>query len=108
MTESKHKSEGMPAKETWGDGHYVLTVDRFTTVNREDFRRGDVLRLDEGEAIRLGNGGAIAPVGSIEACRSQVSAIEDDDERRIQTMLLDADELEERARQLRGRANGVV
>lgn len=95
------KREDAPVKETWSEGHYVLTVDRFETVSQECFRRGDTLHLDEGEATRLGLGKAVAPVGSLEACRAQVSVIEDDEERQTQTLLLDADELEEKARRLR-------
>ncbi len=90
-----------PVMEVYEEGNYVLIVDKFTTAKEEQFVKGDVVFLDEGEATRLGNGGAVAPVGSMEAKRAQVSAIEDEGERRTKMMLLDAEALEQKAKRLR-------
>lgn len=94
--------------EVYEEGNYVLTVDRWTTAKEENFVRGDVVFLDEAEATRLGNGRAIAPVGSMEARRAQIQAIPDDDERKTKMMLLDAEALEEKAKKLRESAGEGV
>lgn len=62
---------------------------------------GDLVHLTEAEATLLGNGNAIAPVGSLEGKRAQVSALPDEDEHKTKMMLLDANELEQRAKRLR-------
>ncbi len=92
--------------EVYEEGNYVLLVDRFTTSKEEQFVRGDVVFLDEAEATRLGNGGAVAPVGSMEARRAQIQAIPDEDERRTKAMLLDAEALEQKAKRLRESVEG--
>ncbi len=97
-----------PVMEVYEEGNYVLIVDKFTTAKEEQFVKGDVVFLDEGEATRLGNGGAVAPVGSMEARRAQIQAIPDEDERRTKAMLLDAEALEEKAKRLRESAGEGV
>jgi hypothetical protein len=56
--------------KAWPAGEYVLLVERYTPPGLEggaEMVRGDDVVLEEDEATRLGNAGAIAPVASAEA-----------------------------------------
>lgn len=67
------------SRQRWEPGSYVLLVDKFTPVpGGLTYEKGDVLEISkESEASRLGNAGALAVEGSLEAQRAQVTTPED-------------------------------
>ena len=69
-TTAKGQRHPAESNERWGAGEYVLLASRYTPDHQEgdvELVRGDDAVLEEPEATRLGNAGAIAPVGSPEA-----------------------------------------
>jgi hypothetical protein len=54
-------------KKLWPAGAYTLLADSYTTQDRVTYSKGDTLTLNEVEATRLGNAGAIASPDSMHA-----------------------------------------
>jgi hypothetical protein len=76
--ETTAKGQRHPAErdERWEAGEYVLLAERHVPAHQEgdvELVRGDTVVLEEGEATRLGNAGAIAPVGSPEADEAEAT-----------------------------------
>jgi hypothetical protein len=54
-------------KKLWPAGAYTLLADSYTTQDRVTYSKGDTLVLNEVDATRLGNTGAIASPDSMRA-----------------------------------------
>lgn len=61
-------------KKLWPAGAYTLLADSHTTRDRVTYSKGDTLALDEREATRLGNAGAIASPDSMHAVRARAES----------------------------------
>jgi hypothetical protein len=55
----------------WPSGEYTLLADSYTAENRATYSNGDTLALNQWEATRLVNEGAIAPPSSMHAVRAR-------------------------------------
>ena len=58
----------------WPSGEYTLLADSYTAENRATYSKGDTLALNQWEATRLGNEGAIAPPSSMHAVRARTES----------------------------------
>ena len=61
-------------KRLWPAGEYTLLVDSYTAQDRVTYSKGDTLALDQWEATRLGNEGAIAFPSSMYAVRARTES----------------------------------
>ena len=55
----------------WPSGEYTLLADSHAAEDGVTYSKGDTLALNQWEATRLGNGGAIAPPSSMRAVRAR-------------------------------------
>jgi hypothetical protein len=58
----------------WPSGEYTLLADSYTAENRATYSKGDTLALNQWDATRLGNEGAIAPLSSMHAVRARTES----------------------------------
>ena len=61
-------------KRLWPAGEYTLLVDSYTAEDRVTYSKGDTLTLNQWEATRLGNEGAIASPSSMDAVRARTES----------------------------------
>jgi hypothetical protein len=61
-------------KRLWPAGEYTLLVDSYTAEDRVTYSKGDTLALNQWEATRLGNDGAIASPSSMYAVRARTES----------------------------------
>jgi hypothetical protein len=61
-------------KRLWPSGEYTLLVDSHTAENGVTYSKGDILALNQWEATRLGNTGAVAPPSSMYAVRARIES----------------------------------
>jgi hypothetical protein len=61
-------------KRPWLAGEYTLLVDSYAAEDGVTYLRGDTLALDQWEATRLGNKGAIASPTSMHAVRARTES----------------------------------
>jgi hypothetical protein len=62
------------AQKLWPAGEYTLLTNSHISQDRVTYSRGDTLALDEREATRLGNAGAIAPPDSMHAVKARAES----------------------------------
>jgi hypothetical protein len=58
-------------KKLWPAGEYTLLVDSYTAEDQVTYSKGDALALNQWEATRLGNEGAIASPTSMYAVKAR-------------------------------------
>lgn len=73
-TTSKGHRVGVSSTDPWTAGAYTLLVEAQDLPDGTHHERGDILRLDEEEATRLGNAEAIAPPDTVEARDARIAA----------------------------------
>ena len=61
-------------KKLWPADEYTLLVDSYTAEDRVTYSKGDTLALNQWEATRLGNEGAIASPTSMYAVRARTES----------------------------------
>jgi hypothetical protein len=61
-------------KRLWPAGDYTLLVDSYTAEDRVTYSRGDALALNQWEATRLGDEGAIASPSSMYSVRARTES----------------------------------
>src|SRR3712207_2377224 len=61
-------------KKLWTAGEYTLLADSYTAEDRVTYFKGDTLDLDQWEATRLGDKGAIASPTSMYAVRARTES----------------------------------
>ena len=61
-------------KKLWPAGEYTLLVDSYTAEDWVTYRTGDTLALNQWEATRLGNEGAIALPSGMHAVRARTES----------------------------------
>lgn len=96
-TTAKGQRIAVSSNDPWPAGEYTLAVDRWSAPDGTEYVLGDTITLDEAEATRMGNAGAIAPAGT---------PVEDDTVRERRRLHLRADALDVEAQRLRREAGG--
>jgi hypothetical protein len=61
-------------KRLWPAGEYTLLVGSYTAEDRLTYSKGDTLALNQWEATRLGNEGAVAPPSGMHAVRARTES----------------------------------
>jgi hypothetical protein len=61
-------------KRLWPASEYTLLVDSYTAEDRVTYSKGDTLALNQREATRLGNEGAVASPSSMYAVRARTES----------------------------------
>lgn len=61
-------------KRLWPAGEYTLLVDSYAAEDGVTYSKGDTLALNQWEATRLGNKGAIASPSSMHAVRARTES----------------------------------